>query len=59
MVRDCLAVPACHGVTFWGFTDAHTWVRDFLLVEDWPLPFDEDYLPKPAFFGVRDALLGR
>lgn len=44
-------------MTFWGFTDRHTWIRDFLGIADDPLPWDEAYLPKAAFFGVRDALI--
>ena len=26
VVRLCLMEPGCHAVTFWGFTDAHTWI---------------------------------
>jgi GH35 family endo-1,4-beta-xylanase len=45
-------------VTFWGFTDAHSWIDAFFGADD-PLLFDEEYRAKPAFFGVRDAFLGR
>ena len=45
-------------MTFWGFTDRYTWIRDYLGIADDPLPWDETYLPKAAFFGVRDALIG-
>ena len=45
-------------MTFWGFTDAHSWIDEFF-GEDDPLLFDEQYQAKPAFFGVEDALLGR
>jgi len=34
--------------------DAHTW-----LTGDQPLLFDVQYQPKPAFYGVLDALRGR
>lgn len=58
IVAVCVAEPACDAVTFWGFTDAHSWVDDFFGPDD-PLLFDEQYRPKPAFFGVEDAFLGR
>lgn len=54
VVGVCMAEPRCEAVTFWGFTDAHTW-----LTGDRPLLFDAQYQPKPAFFGVLDALRGR
>jgi endo-1,4-beta-xylanase len=41
----------CHGVSFWGFTDRHTW-----LAGDAPLLLDEQYRRKPAYLGARDAL---
>lgn len=53
----CLEVEGCNRITLWGFTDAHTWLDDFLgnpAVD--PLLFDEDYRRKPAYYGVRDAL---
>lgn len=59
MVGACLAVARCDSVTFWGFTDKYTWVKDYLgILQDRPLPFDPTYQPKAAFFGIRDALLG-
>ncbi|HEY2388537.1 MAG TPA: endo-1,4-beta-xylanase [Candidatus Binatia bacterium] len=58
MVAACRDVAACDSVTFWGVSDAHTWVKDYLGVMDAPLPYDEQYQPKAAFFGIRDALLG-
>lgn len=54
VVGVCMAEPRCEAVTFWGFTDAHTW-----LTGDRPLLFDAQYQPKPAFYGVLDALRGR
>ena len=54
VVGVCMMEPRCGAVTFWGFTDAHTW-----LTGDRPLLFDAQYQPKPAFFGVLDALRGR
>jgi endo-1,4-beta-xylanase len=54
VVRVCRSEPRCEAVTFWGFTDAHTWLQG-----DRPLLFDAGYQPKPAYFGVLDALRGR
>jgi endo-1,4-beta-xylanase len=58
VVAACVAVPRCEAVTFWGFTDAHSWIDSFFGPDD-PLLFDEQYRAKPAFFGVQDAFLGR
>jgi endo-1,4-beta-xylanase len=54
VVRVCVMEPRCEAVTFWGFTDAHTWIDG-----DSPLLFDARYMPKPAYHGVLDALQGR
>jgi len=43
------------GVTFWGFTDKHTWCNDFYW-PDSPLLFDENYQKKPAYYGVSNAI---
>jgi endo-1,4-beta-xylanase len=64
IVAACVAVPACSGVTFWGFTDRYSWLND----PEWgalrgrgphrPLPFDADYRPKPMAAGIAAALAG-
>lgn len=58
IVALCVAEPACHAVTFWGFTDLYSWIDTFFGPDD-PLLFDEAYAAKPAFFGVQDALRRR
>jgi endo-1,4-beta-xylanase len=65
IVAACMAVKACTGVTFWGITDAHTWLND----PEWarlrgsmphlPLPFDGEYHPKPMFTAIANAFAGR
>jgi endo-1,4-beta-xylanase len=50
-VAACMAVAGCD-VAIFGFTDNYAWVGMQ------PLIFDTQYLPKAAFFGVRDALAG-
>ena len=54
VVRVCVMEPWCEAITFWGVTDAHTWISG-----DRPLLFDTRYQPKPAYDGVLDALRGR
>jgi endo-1,4-beta-xylanase len=54
IVKLCVVEPRCEAVTFWGFTDAHTWLDG-----DTPLLFDAQYAAKPAYTGVLDALRGR
>jgi endo-1,4-beta-xylanase len=54
IVRVCVMEPGCEAISFWGFTDAHSWIRG-----DAPLLFDAEYRPKPAYYGVLDALRGR
>jgi GH35 family endo-1,4-beta-xylanase len=58
IVSVCAAEPRCDGVTFWGFTDAYSWI-DAQFGADDPLVFDEQYNVKPAYFGVLDALRRR
>jgi endo-1,4-beta-xylanase len=54
IVALCVAEPRCDAVTFWGFTDAHTWIAG-----DEPLLYDAQYARKPAYDGALDALSGR
>jgi endo-1,4-beta-xylanase len=58
IVAVCVAEPRCDAVTFWGFTDAHSWIDRQFGVDD-PLLFDEQYAVKPAYYGVLDALSRR
>jgi endo-1,4-beta-xylanase len=58
-VAACLAVPACRAVTLWGFTDRHTWIDGTIVPGLVPLPLDVDYARKPAYDGLRDALVER
>ena len=58
------AVPEAQrgGLTVWGVHDSDSWlIRDLFKNnhQDWPLLFDNDYNPKPAFDGVADGLTGR
>jgi endo-1,4-beta-xylanase len=59
IVEACLAVAACDAVTFWGFTDLHTWIDAEFGPGFEPLLFDTEYGRKPSYFALRDALLAR
>ena len=54
-IAACAGMAGFAGVTFWGVSDRHSWVHE-QFGPDAPLLFDRDYAPKPAYFGVRDAL---
>ena len=44
--------------TFWGFTDAHSWIPGFTGKPDGALPFDTTYAPKPAYHALTRVLAG-
>jgi endo-1,4-beta-xylanase len=54
-IAACAGGPGVAGVTFWGVSDRHSWIHAEF-GRDAPLLFDRDYAPKPAYYGVRDAL---
>lgn len=45
-----------YGITFWGVSDANSWIRNFYNRIDYPLLFDENYLPKPAYCYLKQGL---
>jgi len=45
-----------HGITFWGLRDPDSWLISFWGQPEWPLLFDADLEPKPAYFGFLEAL---
>ncbi len=48
------------GITFWGLVDGESWYNYIgLPFKEWPLLFNDDYSPKPAFYGVAEALAGK
>ena len=56
VVRACLAVRRCRGITTWGFTDRYSWIPSFFPGFGAALPFDEALKPKPAYQSMVDAL---
>jgi endo-1,4-beta-xylanase len=60
IIAACLKEKGFTDITFWGFMDADSWIRSFFNEPDErPLLFDENFEPKPAYWGVMEALLGQ
>lgn len=57
IVRACEAVK-CASLTFWGFTDAHSWISETQAGMGAAALLDEQFEPKPAFRSVQRALAG-
>lgn len=60
LVLTCLLAPNCEGVTFWGFTDAHSWITEnpeTFSGAGAALPLDAQYRPKPAYGAIRRAFV--
>jgi endo-1,4-beta-xylanase len=58
VVKDCLAVSRCVGVTQWAVGDADSWVPGAFSGQGAATMFDQNYNPKPAFTAVQNALGG-
>ncbi|MBG6184246.1 endo-1,4-beta-xylanase [Arthrobacter sp. CAN_A214] len=59
--RDLFAMLGEHNesidsVTFWGISNARTWLRTWPMARPWeqPLPFDDDLQVTPAYWGIVD-----
>ncbi|MET7680096.1 endo-1,4-beta-xylanase [Streptomyces sp. NPDC005423] len=58
VVAACAAVTRCVNVTVWGFTDSDSWVPSTFPGYGAATPYDENYAPKPAYYGIAEALGG-
>jgi endo-1,4-beta-xylanase len=59
LAQTCLTASSCEGVTFWGFTDAHSWITENAQLfpgQGAAHLFDTKYQPKPAYDAIRAAL---
>lgn len=56
IVRACVAVARCRGITFWGLDDADSWIPEFFPGTGNALLLDASLQPKPAYSAVREAL---
>ncbi|PPQ67634.1 hypothetical protein CVT24_002855 [Panaeolus cyanescens] len=55
VIASCKAVKRCVGVTIWDWTDKYSWVPGVFDGEGAPLPWDEDFKKKPAYYGILDG----
>jgi endo-1,4-beta-xylanase len=58
MLQACLLVPQCRSFSTWGVTDRYSWIPEFFPGRGAALLFDQDYQPKPAYYGVQRLLRG-
>jgi endo-1,4-beta-xylanase len=61
MMEACMESGVCDSFGMWGISDAISYLTDpgqRNLPNSDPLLFDKYFLPKPAYFAVRDALIG-
>jgi endo-1,4-beta-xylanase len=58
VVRDCLQVSRCVGVSQWGVGDADSWIPGAFSGFGAATMFDQNYQPKPAFSSALSALGG-
>lgn len=56
MLEACLSQSACTGFVTWGFTDKYTWITAWKGKQDWPLPLDANYQPKPAYRALQQTM---
>jgi endo-1,4-beta-xylanase len=56
MLDACLSVAACIGFNTWGFTDRYSYIARAFPGLGASLPFDEEFMPKPAYFALQDRL---
>jgi endo-1,4-beta-xylanase len=55
VTNACLAVKRCVGITQWGIGDRDSWIPPFFPGQGAALPFDQNYLPKPAYAAMARA----
>jgi endo-1,4-beta-xylanase len=59
VMATCLASPACKAFYTWGISDAHNMYQSRPRdprPDAKPLPFDDQYQKKPAYYGLQQAL---
>lgn len=44
------------GITLWGVSDRNSWIRYFYQRADYPLLYDDQYQPKPAYCKMKELL---
>ncbi len=56
LIRLFLVSKGVTGITFWGFTDKLSWIPKLINNCGGAHLYDENYVPKPAYQGAREAL---
>jgi endo-1,4-beta-xylanase len=56
MLTSCLLVRSCISYTVWGFTDKYQWVPGVFDGEGSAAIYDENFVAKPAYDALRQAL---
>lgn len=58
IVKAYNALPASqkYGITQWNVGDADSWIRTYVMRNDFPLPFNMNYQRKPAYDGILEGL---
>jgi endo-1,4-beta-xylanase len=56
VLEAALQFPEFKALVFWGASDRHSWLTGSKQPPDAPLLFDNDLCPKPAYFGVLQAI---
>lgn len=54
--RRIVPMSQQYGITCWNVGDADSWLRPAIQTNEWPLPFDDNYQRKPAYFGIIEGL---
>ncbi|GIH20950.1 endo-1,4-beta-xylanase [Rugosimonospora africana] len=58
VVKACLAVSRCVGITIWDYTDKYSWVPSTFPGQGAPLPWDANLAKKPLYDTIVAALGG-
>jgi endo-1,4-beta-xylanase len=59
LMKTCLDNPRCKTFLVWGLTDTTSWVPINIKGSGAPLLYGNSYEPKPAYYGIWEALAGR
>ena len=58
VVKSCVAVSRCVGITLWDFSDKYSWIPSVVPGSGAALPWDEKFAKKPAYAAIAAALGG-
>jgi endo-1,4-beta-xylanase len=58
VVKACMAVTRCTGITIWDYTDKYSWIPAVFSGEGSALPWDENLQKKPALYNAIVTALG-